>query len=63
MANKFGNKMAPNDPDLPAMLRPVGSDRLAGSPKGGRTGPLGSANPTPPVARRGSKTQKAVRIS
>jgi len=59
MANKFGNKMAPSDPDLSPVLRSYSTADMPGSPKGGSVGPLGNSAPPPPVARKGSKTQPA----
>lgn len=55
MANKYGNKMAPNDPDLPKILRTTQSQDLAGSPKSPTVGPVPTAVPRPPV----SATKKA----
>ena len=57
MANKFGNKLAPNDKDLPKILRTTQSQDLAGAPKGPRTGALVGGAPKPPVGRgqRGRK--------
>jgi hypothetical protein len=57
MANKFGNKLAPNDPDLPKQLRTVQSQNLAGSPKGPRVGPVDNTGPVPPVkaVKRGKR--------
>lgn len=58
MANKFGNKLAPNDKDLPRILRTTQTEDLAGSPRGPRVGALKNGAPRPPVsvgkrARRG----------
>jgi hypothetical protein len=60
MANKFGNKMAPNDPDLPKALRTVQSQSLAGSPKAPTVGPFDNAAGKPPVAakKRGVKGKR-----
>lgn len=62
MANKYGNKLAPGDPDLPRQLRTTQSQNLAGSPKGRRVGPFGDSAPKAPVAatKRGRKG-KAIR--
>lgn len=49
MANKYGNKLAPKDPDLPKILRTTKSQDLAGSPKVPTVGALPTSTPKPPV--------------
>lgn len=51
MANRFGNKLAPGDKDLPKILRSIETQDLAGSPKGPRVGPVPTRAPKPPVGR------------